>query len=55
MNILVATQSLTAGGHGSSTLLRNCVDMAVLYHSSFINTHKTLLGIWWMVSIIQRV
>jgi hypothetical protein len=42
MNILVATQSLTAGGHGSSTLLRNCVDMAVLYHSSFINTKKNL-------------
>ena len=32
MSILVATQSLSAGGHGSSTLLRNCDDMAMLYH-----------------------
>lgn len=38
MSISVATQSMSAGGHGSSTLLRNCVDMARLYHSSFINT-----------------
>ena len=42
MSILVATQSLSAGGHGSSTLLRNCVDMAVMYHSPFINTQKSL-------------
>ena len=42
MSILVATQSLSAGGHGSSTLLRNCVDMAILYHSSFINTQKAI-------------
>ena len=42
MSILVATQSLSAEGHGSSTLLRNCVDMAVMYHSSFINTQKSL-------------
>jgi hypothetical protein len=42
MSILVATQSLSAGGYGSSTLLRNCVDMAILYHSSFINTQKSI-------------
>jgi hypothetical protein len=48
MNILVATQSLTAGGHGSSTLLRNCVDMAVLYHSSFINTKN--IYTWLLVA-----
>ena len=42
MSILVATQSLSAGGHGSSTLLRNCVDMAILYHSSFTNTQKSI-------------
>jgi hypothetical protein len=42
MSILIATQSLSAGGHGSSTLLHNCVDMAVMYHSSFINTQKSL-------------
>ena len=40
MFILVATQSLSADDHGSSTLLRNCADMAILYHSSFINTQK---------------
>ena len=42
MSILVATQSLSEGGHGSSRLLRNCVDMAILYHSSFINTQKSI-------------
>jgi len=38
--IILATQSLTAGG--SSTLMRNCVDMTVLYHSSFIQSHKNI-------------
>ena len=42
MSILIATQSLSLGGHGSSPLLRNCVDMAILYHSSFISTQKSI-------------
>ena len=53
MNLIVATQSLTAGGHGSSTLLRNCVDLCVMYHSAFISTQKSLYSAFggWFPSL----
>ena len=55
--IILATQSLTAGGHGSSTLMRNCVDMAVLYHSSFIQSHKNIYNsfVGWFPSLKEFI
>jgi hypothetical protein len=51
--IILASQSLTSGEHGSSILMRNCVDMAVLYHRSFIQSHKNIYNSFggWFPSI----
>ena len=57
MSILVATQSLSAGGHGSRTLSRNCFDMAILYHSSCINTQLSFYVAFggWLPSLREFI